>query len=184
MNDAGAGFDQVAGDHFWTVGVTFPEGSNLNLEFKYWHNGFLECFGMGNRTMVIDDVLYSTTTPQVRVPNIWDYCSDATADVPTAPVTPDANAAFAILGQSFPNPMSPRTTIHFDLKRAGEASLTVYDVTGRRVATLLHSTLEAGPHEVQWNGRDDNGNLLRSGVYLYELAMGKDRLSRRIALMR
>lgn len=183
MNDAGTGSDLVAGDHFWTTGVTFPDSSNLNVEFKYWHNGFLECFGMGNRTMTIDDVLYSTTTPQVRVANLWEYCSDATADVPV-PATPDANAAFAVLQQSFPNPMSPRTTIRFDLKRAGEASLTVYDVTGRRVATLLRGTLQAGPHDVQWNGRDDNGNLLRSGVYLYELAMGKDRLSRRIALMR
>jgi hypothetical protein len=184
MNDAGTGFDQVAGDHLWTTGVTFPDSTNLNVEFKFWHNGFLECFGMNNRTMTIDDVLYSTTTPQVRVPSLWDYCSDATADVPAGPATPDANAAFATLMQSFPNPMSPRTTIRFDLKRAGEASLTIYDVTGRRVATLLRGALQAGPHDVQWNGRDDNGNLLRSGVYLYELAMGKDRLSRRIALMR
>ena len=184
MNDAGAGFDQVAGDRFWTTGVTFPDSSNLSVEFKYWHNGFLECSGVGNRTMTIDDVLYSATTPQVRVPSIWDYCSDATAEVPTGPATPDATASFAVLRQSFPNPMSPRTTIHFDLKRAGEASLTVYDVTGRRVATLLRGALQAGPHDVQWNGRDDNGSLLRSGVYLYELAMGKDRLSRRIALMR
>jgi hypothetical protein len=184
MNDAGTGFDQVAGDHLWTTGVTFPDSTNLNVEFKFWHNGFLECFGMGNRTLTIDDVLYSTTTPQVRVPSVWDYCSDATADVPAGTANPDANAAFAILQQSFPNPMSPRTTIRFDLKRAGEASLTVYDVTGRRVATLLRSTLQAGPHDVQWDGRDDHGNLLRSGVYLYELAMGKDRLSRRIALMR
>ena len=184
MNDAGTGYDQVASDHYWTTGVTFPDSSNLNVEFKYWHNGFLECFGMGNRTMTINDVLYTVSVPQVRPADIWDYCTDVTAEVPAGPPTPDAIAGFATLKQSFPNPMSPRTTIHFDLKRAGDASLTVYDVTGRRVATLVSGPLQAGPHDVQWDGRDETGNLARSGVYLYELTMGRDRLSRRMVLTR
>ena len=48
----------------------------------------------------------------------------------------------------------------------------------------MNRTLQPGPHEVQWDGRDADGRLLRSGVYLYELSMGADRLSRRIVLTR
>ncbi len=184
LNDAGVAFDQVAGDRLWTAGVTFPDSSNLNLEFKFWHNGILECFGMGNRTMTLDDVLYSTATPQVRPPSVWDYCSDATTGVLDGPRPQEPPAGFAVLNQSFPNPMSPRTTIRFDLRRAGVVTLSVYDVTGRRVATLVSGELQAGPHDVRWDGRDDVGNRLRSGVYLCELAMGKDRLSRRIVITR
>lgn len=181
MNDSGTGHDGAAGDMVWTVGVTFPDSSQIYVHYKHWYNGVFECFGMDNRWLALDDLNHSTTVPQRPALALWDFCSNPVGVTPP-PVA--AGADFAVLRQSFPNPMSPRTTIRFELRRPGEVKLAVYDITGRQVKTLMARTLEAGPYEVQWDGRDDGGHLLRSGVYLYDLSMGKERLSRRIVLTR
>lgn len=184
MFDDGAGLDDVAGDFIFTLPVTFPDSTDFNVEFKYWlgygggGGGAFECFGFGNRSFTLDDVNYSTTTPLVRVLSVWDYCTEPTG-VPR-PVLTGGGASFAVLQQSVPNPFTPRTAIRFDLKRSGRVTLAVYDITGRRISTLLDRDLVAGPHEAIWDGTDQSGRRVKSGVYLYELSMGGERLSRRM----
>lgn len=68
-----------------------------------------------------------------------------------------------------PNPFNPRTTVRFDLAVGGAARLTVFDVCGHRVRTLLSETLAAGSHEAVWDGRDDSGRDVGSGTYLARL---------------
>jgi hypothetical protein len=182
MNDAHLGYDATAGDKVWTAGVTFPDSSSATVSYKFWHNGGFECFGYPDRTVTLNDMANSVAVPLVRPVALWNYCSDDVAAVPVA--TPDAIAGFALLRQSFPNPMSPSTTIRFEMKRTGDVTLSVYDVGGRRVARLLSGTLPPGPHDVQWNGRDESGQRVPAGVYLYELAMGRERLSRRMVITR
>jgi hypothetical protein len=73
------------------------------------------------------------------------------------------------LSQNAPNPFSSETTVRFALPNAGPVSLQVFDVSGRKVATLVDRTLDAGPHSVSWNGRDDSGSAVATGVYLVRL---------------
>jgi hypothetical protein len=68
-----------------------------------------------------------------------------------------------------PNPFNPRTTIRFELRRDGVAELDVYDLGGRRVRTLAGGFLAAGEHEASWDGRDQGGRFMASGVYLVVL---------------
>ncbi len=182
MLDNGAGFDTKPNDYVFTRGVTFPDSSAMSVDFKYWLDGVFECQGFGNRNFTIDDVGHSTGNPQVRVISVWDYCTEATAVAPWHPA--DAAASFAVLRQSFPNPMQPRTAIQFELRRAGRVTLTVYDVIGRRVARLVDGDLVPGMHRVVWDGHDDGGLRVASGVYVYELAMGGERLTRRLVITR
>jgi len=78
-------------------------------------------------------------------------------------------AAFALHGAA-PNPFNPSTTISFDLPAAFPVSLRIYDAAGRLVRTLLaNDPGSAGRNEVVWNGRDDGGKQVASGVYLYRL---------------
>lgn len=185
MLDNGVAPDDVAGDYVFTRSVTFPDSTDFNVAFKYWlgYNGGppgeFECFGFGDRTFALDDVNYSTSTPLVRFLSLWDYCSEPTG-VPRPALPEIGGPGFALLRQSMPNPFTPRTTIRFDLRVSGRVTLSVYDVTGRRIATLLDRELLAGPHEAVWNGTDDAGHRVKAGVYLYELAMGGERLSRRM----
>ena len=71
-----------------------------------------------------------------------------------------------------PNPFNPTTTIEYTLPRAGDTELVVFDVEGRRVRTLVNGFVPAGDHGVVWDGRDDAGIRVASGVYLYRLRAG------------
>jgi flagellar hook assembly protein FlgD len=111
--------------------------------------------------------------------NVYDVCSDVAGVTPPAA---DAGAGFASLRPVLPNPVSRRASFSFELHKAGHVALRVYDVSGRRVARVLDSTLPVGLHSVAWDGMGDNGLRLESGVYMYELSMGKDRVTRRLIL--
>ncbi|MFH2053237.1 MAG: S8 family serine peptidase [bacterium] len=76
------------------------------------------------------------------------------------------------LGQNHPNPFNPRTTIMFDLPDAGMTRLAVYDLRGRLVRTLVSRAMTAGRHQVIWNGDDDHGQTVASGVYYYRITAG------------
>ena len=64
-----------------------------------------------------------------------------------------------------PNPFNPQTRINFELSQPGRARLAIFDVTGRRVKTMHDGHLESGPHSLVWQGRDDGGRPVASGVY-------------------
>jgi len=183
--DNGTAPDARAGDGVFTRTIVFPDSTGLDINFKYWLNTYtnfgFECEGFGDRTFKIDDVAYSTGTPQIRNVDAFNNCQDL-VDVPWMPNPADAFASFGMLRQSYPNPASARTSIRFDLRRGGRVTLQVFDVTGRRVTTLVDRALEAGSHTVSWNGRDLAGKRVSSGVYVYELAMGADRLTRRMVV--
>jgi hypothetical protein len=73
------------------------------------------------------------------------------------------------LEQNFPNPFNPATTIQFAIAKPGRVSLGVYDVTGRPVRTLVEGWKEPRFYSASWDGRDEKGNPVASGVYLYKL---------------
>ena len=73
------------------------------------------------------------------------------------------------LHQNYPNPFNPSTTINYDLPASGSVTLTIYDLTGRVVNTLINGDVSAGYHSVVWNAVDTQGNPLESGIYLYQL---------------
>lgn len=80
------------------------------------------------------------------------------------------------LGQNYPNPFNPSTTIQFEVPLFDELSdgatpvdLKVYDVLGYEVKTLLSENLDTGKYSVQWDGKDNSGNVVPSGVYLYQI---------------
>jgi photosystem II stability/assembly factor-like uncharacterized protein len=88
------------------------------------------------------------------------------------------------LQQNYPNPFNPTTTIHFSLAQPAEADLSIYDLLGQRVATLVKGVQEAGPHALQWDGQDEQGRELASGVYFCRLQAGAQVETRRLVLLR
>jgi len=88
------------------------------------------------------------------------------------------------LHQNRPNPFNPLTHIDFVLFGEAEARLTVYDVTGRAVRTLVDDALGAGEHDVVWDGNDDAGRPCASGLYVYRLTTPGGTVSRRMTLLR
>nr|MBC8367330.1 CotH kinase family protein [bacterium] len=109
-------------------------------------------------------------------PGTLNSASDPTGAEQTPPV-------FG-LGVPYPNPFNPTVTIAYRLDKNCHAILTVHSIDGRRVRTLEDGMLAVGEHQAIWNGRNDSGRALSSGVYLMRLSLGDQRESRKVVLMK
>lgn len=94
---------------------------------------------------------------------------------PTMPVT---------LRQNTPNPFNPHTVIGYYLPQTRRVRLEVFDVRGCMVKMLVDESKSAGNHSVIWDGRDNNGDKVSSGIYFYRLTTGKNTLTKRMVLLR
>ncbi len=89
------------------------------------------------------------------------------------------------LAQNYPNPFNPTTTILYSLAKRSDISLKVYNVLGQTVRTLIPSQKQvAGQYQVVWDGRDDHGNSVATGIYFYRLKAGDFVKSRKMALLK
>jgi hypothetical protein len=88
------------------------------------------------------------------------------------------------LAQNYPNPFNPSTTIGFALPQSAAVSLQVFDINGQLVKTLLNGSRAAGTHRVVWDGTDQSGAGVASGVYLYRLSAGGFTQTRKMMLMK
>lgn len=89
-----------------------------------------------------------------------------------------------VLLNNYPDPFNPSTTLKFGLPQDGQVSLCIYDATGKLVRTLLDEHRAAGYHTVAWNGRNDRGQTVVSGTYLYRLLAAGVAESSKMALVR
>jgi hypothetical protein len=88
------------------------------------------------------------------------------------------------LAQNYPNPFNPETKIEFAIPSRSHVSLSVYNMLGQKVTTLVDEELEAGWKSVTWNSRDDGGNQVATGVYLYRLEAGDIVMKKKMMLLK
>jgi flagellar hook assembly protein FlgD len=88
------------------------------------------------------------------------------------------------LSQNYPNPFNPATNIKYNLSSAAQVKLTVYDILGKEITTLINGREIAGEHVVVWNGRDNDNNEVSSGLYFYELTTGEQTESKKMMLVK
>jgi hypothetical protein len=86
--------------------------------------------------------------------------------------------------QNYPNPFNPTTVIRFQLRESGKVRLKIFDLTGKLVRTLLDGELQAGEQKILWDGRDQQGQTIASGVYFYELVAGSKIERKRMTVVR
>jgi hypothetical protein len=85
---------------------------------------------------------------------------------------------------NYPNPFNPSTTIRYSIKEKGFIRITIYNILGQAVRSLVNQELDAGIYSTVWNGQDNNGHPVSSGTYLYILAAGGHRFSQRMMLLK
>ena len=85
---------------------------------------------------------------------------------------------------NYPNPFNPQTTIPYHLPHGSRVKLSVYNMAGQRVRLLVDEAKPAGYHEITWDGRDQAGHLVGSGVYLYRLEAGSYVKTLRLVLVK
>jgi hypothetical protein len=149
--------------------------------------------GSKNRELVNQDCLVPPEVRKyvdndVRAGHSYDYTLGVVLEddheMMSQTVTVKTKAYELILHQNHPNPFNPSTTISFTLPKQSTAKLTIYNVEGRLVTTLLDGTMDEGLKEVTWDGTDSHGNLVSSGVYFYRLKAGGKTLTKKMVLLK
>jgi hypothetical protein len=136
--------------------------------FEVWDSGFGVGDGYDYARRMVGDVLT----------NLCGFEPNGTPDgVDTVP------ASFALKG-NFPNPFNPKTTIRFALAADEYVHLNVYDLGGRLVKTLIDEPMKADNHEVVWDGKDNDGARVASGVYFYKLVAGDFNATEKMVMLK
>ena len=168
-------FGNEGGD--WTDSLAGFEGNtgNRNLDPQFCGNANAE----SPYTLQADSPCRPNAYPCLQM-GAWGVgCSDVSA----APLTPPAATTpigFAVA----PNPFNPQTQIALELPVQQHVRLVVHDLRGRCLVTLVDEVLEAGPHNVTWNGRNADRRVQPSGTYLIRLETGAGVETRKIAMIR
>jgi hypothetical protein len=88
------------------------------------------------------------------------------------------------LDQNYPNPFNPVTMIRYALPQSGHVTVTVYSILGQPVSVLVDQHQEAGTYRVTWDGTDDSGNIVATGLYLYRLETPEFAQTRRMVFVK
>ena len=133
------------------------------------------------------DGLYTDNATGAVTAGIWFVAQDSFKGVissPTQTISASVGPAAFELLQNVPNPFNPSTTITYALDGATRVALVVYNVQGQKVRTLADGYQPAGVHSVVWDGADDRGAKVSSGVYLYRLSTPERTDQKRMLLVR
>ena len=84
------------------------------------------------------------------------------------------------LNQNFPNPFNPLTTISFGVPKNSNIALHIFDLSGTRISTILNEEMSPGFHSIQWDGTDENGARIASGIYIYNLTDGSNSIFKKM----
>ncbi len=98
---------------------------------------------------------------------------------------PDSDLPISVeIFQNYPNPFNPATTIAYRIPSRTKVRIEVFNVLGQRVITLVDESQSAGDHVIQWDGKDDAGNIVSTGVYLYRIQAGEYVQTRKMLLLK
>jgi predicted alpha/beta superfamily hydrolase len=103
---------------------------------------------------------------------------------PATGTPPGATSELSLLRPNAPNPFGRQTVLSFSLQAPAVTRMTIHDVAGRQVRELLTGRLPAGPHEVIWDGRDERGASVASGIYFYRIQAGELVEQQRMVLLK
>jgi hypothetical protein len=164
------------------------------LTFGYTadNDSLLVTIDTANGVMTLkSDIDYSGTAELIV--SVSDPGGASGSDTVTVTISPfvsvDENGGATLpirfaLEQNYPNPFNPRTTIEFDMPRRSHVTIEVFNLLGQRIRTLIDENRAAGSHRVDWDGTNDLGLSMATGVYLYKLTTGDISLSKKMLLLK
>tara|TARA_B100000029_G_scaffold86737_1_gene76934 strand:- start:22 stop:588 length:567 start_codon:yes stop_codon:yes gene_type:complete len=89
-----------------------------------------------------------------------------------------------VLNQNYPNPFNPSTMIDYSVPESGDITVSIYDVSGRLIQTLVDGYVESGYHSIVWDGRDSAGHTVSAGLYIYSLKGDHIAITRKMVMMK
>ena len=89
-----------------------------------------------------------------------------------------------MLFQNYPNPFNPATTIEYQIPKSGNVEVTIFNIKGQLIKKLVDEFQLAGTYKTTWDGKDDKGKEVASGLYFYRVKFGNSIISKRMILMK
>jgi hypothetical protein len=152
--------------HSWTyTGPHIPRPEQPRVHINFWQFSGPPA---ANQEVIIDEFTFVPAFPGTTG---VEFAEESSHSVP-------------VLFRAWPNPFNPKTTISYTILEGGDAEIKVFDLLGRCVRTLVSGFVPAGYHEVEWDGCDESGQRLASGVYFYRLSTADVVESRRMVLVK
>jgi len=190
MYDDGTHGDAVAGDSIFSITYEFDpdSGHTVGQEFKYGIGGGDNESNYGlNHIENIDDSS-PTTVLETQFGSInpnfysaWDY--DAHQPTGIEDEIPGVAKKFE-LGENYPNPFNPSTTFSYTIPKQAQVRITVFNILGQQIYTNLVNNQEPGTYNFTWNGVDNAGMHVSSGVYFYQVNAGQFSATHKMILMK
>ena len=169
-----------------TASYGFASGTSFSCPITAGAVGLLVQGHPGWTPQDVIDAIHSTSTQSGSPDTLMGWgilqVSDAMYSAPLD--VPDDVIGGAAPVWSAPNPFAPGTLLHYIVPERSRVRLTVFDASGRVVRRVVDGVLDAGPHEVSWNGRDEDGCVVASGVYFARLNAGEVDGSAKLVLVR
>ncbi|GAB4176282.1 MAG: hypothetical protein Kow00108_11590 [Calditrichia bacterium] len=182
FDDGATRGDEVANDSIFTIDVLFKVGAATNGICKFDLN-LNDCeagFAMNHEYTISTettrlDFIFGSQDPERWAPYL-DMLS----------VEDDAQhvAESFTLEQNYPNPFNPTTTIRYTLDRPAEVQLVVFNALGQKVKTLVNGFVANSVNTVEWNGTNDAGQAVSSGIYFYTLKVGNQAKTMKMVMMK
>lgn len=176
MRDNGTGADLVPSDTVYSIGLKFQANSTtIGQEFKFGIGGGDNESGYGlnhieNLDLVSHEVYSVWGSINPNFYDAWDYDTNSpNLDIELTEGVPNQFK----LGDNYPNPFNPTTTVAFSLPIGVNVTLNVYNLLGEKIATIYNTYAQPGNYTATWNGLDSHGNQVPSGTYLFELDAGE-----------
>ena len=138
------------------AGTVIEQNSTRIVFFGF---GFEAIGNSANREQVMDLVM--------------NYLDSTVTSIDENPLTAAIPENFE-LSQNFPNPFNPSTTISFSLPANAPVTVAIFNTLGQQIKTLMSGHITAGKHDVVWDGKDEAGNAVTSGIYFYRLTSGQN----------
>ena len=169
--------------------ATFPLSECINAQTEY--EILASVFGGGGSTLSSSNFRISVTAGQTLIGvlqastfrkqvGFWRPALLLTPVEEFSELTPTEYR----LDQNFPNPFNSSTQISYNLSKATEVELIIYNVVGQKVKTLVNEFQTVGPKSIVWNGLDDHRTAVSSGLYLFQLRAGVFQKTKRMILLR
>ena len=154
----------IDGNYVWQIReINGQNGSSLNARF-----------GLGDAAIVEEMIVYwpsghNDTLEQISTNTFYSFTEGGILSTLQGD---EVTSTTFFLGPNYPNPFNPTTSISYSLPEQSAVKMTVFDIRGREVLTLLNEDISPGNYEVQWCGMDQAGNPVSTGVYFCRLEAG------------
>jgi hypothetical protein len=165
LNNKGFEIERKSGNENYQV-ISFIKGDGTTTEQKSY--SYLD--------KDLKDGKYTYRLKQIDLDGSINYSNEISLSV--------AVPAEFNLSQNYPNPFNPSTIINYSVPQKTTVKLVVYDILGKEVRTLVNSERDAGTYNIKWNGLNNNGQPVSTGIYIYRIQAGDFVQERKMILMK